>query len=305
MDLFTSILLVLGNADGKSHALKKAVALAKKNKARIRIVDVFSDEISPDILPALVRERASVLEELASGLGREGISARAEVLTGIPFIEIIRAVSKGGHDLVIKDAEGRPGIRERIFGSTDLHLFRKCPCRVWIYRPTARSRISSILAPVDPDPFNQERNRLNYSILHHAAIIAREEGARLYIVNAWDFFAENLLRVRNSLNFKDVDVMVRETHLQYKERLNSLLKECEYDLKGIDHEVHLLKGNAGDIIPVFARKSKVELIVMGTIARTGVPGFFVGNTAELILNRVNSSVLALKPEGFASPVPSL
>ena len=56
---------------------------------------------------------------------------------------------------------------------------------------------------------------------------------------------------------------------------------------------------------MFARKSKVELIVMGTIARTGVPGFFVGNTAELILNRVNSSVLALKPEGFITPVPSL
>ena len=45
-----------------------------------------------------------------------------------------------------------------------------------------------------------------------------------------------------------------------------------------------------------------DLLVMGTIARTGIAGFIVGNTAERLLPRIPCSVLAIKPEGFVSPV---
>jgi nucleotide-binding universal stress UspA family protein len=41
---------------------------------------------------------------------------------------------------------------------------------------------------------------------------------------------------------------------------------------------------------------------MGTVARTGIRGFFMGNTAETILEQIDCSVLAIKPEGFATPV---
>ena len=41
---------------------------------------------------------------------------------------------------------------------------------------------------------------------------------------------------------------------------------------------------------------------MGTVCRTGLAGFFIGNTAENVLNEVNCSVLTVKPEGFITPV---
>jgi nucleotide-binding universal stress UspA family protein len=41
---------------------------------------------------------------------------------------------------------------------------------------------------------------------------------------------------------------------------------------------------------------------MGTVARTGISGFFMGNTAETILNQLDCSVLAVKPQGFVTPV---
>jgi nucleotide-binding universal stress UspA family protein len=41
---------------------------------------------------------------------------------------------------------------------------------------------------------------------------------------------------------------------------------------------------------------------MGTIARGGLVGMIMGNTAERVLRDLRCSVLALKPEGFASPV---
>jgi nucleotide-binding universal stress UspA family protein len=41
---------------------------------------------------------------------------------------------------------------------------------------------------------------------------------------------------------------------------------------------------------------------MGTIARSGVTGLLMGNTAERVFGHVNCSVLAVKPAGFVSPV---
>jgi nucleotide-binding universal stress UspA family protein len=41
---------------------------------------------------------------------------------------------------------------------------------------------------------------------------------------------------------------------------------------------------------------------MGTVARTGLSGVFIGNTAENIINSLECPVLAVKPEGFVSPL---
>jgi universal stress protein E len=46
----------------------------------------------------------------------------------------------------------------------------------------------------------------------------------------------------------------------------------------------------------------VDLLLIGTTARSGVAGALMGNTAEKIVDQVPCSILALKPKGFESPV---
>lgn len=65
---------------------------------------------------------------------------------------------------------------------------------------------------------------------------------------------------------------------------------------------HLRKGSPRQVVPAIAGELGADLIVMGTLSRTGIPGYFIGNTAEVILNNVECSVLAIKPDGFVSPV---
>jgi nucleotide-binding universal stress UspA family protein len=55
-------------------------------------------------------------------------------------------------------------------------------------------------------------------------------------------------------------------------------------------------------IPALARKLGVDLVVMGTVGRGGIPGLLMGNTAEAILQQVDCSVLAIKPPGFVTSV---
>ena len=75
-----------------------------------------------------------------------------------------------------------------------------------------------------------------------------------------------------------------------------------YTLGQIKSHIHLVKGEPGEVIPQVAEERRPELIVMGTVARIGIPGFFIGDTAERVLASGDGSVLAVKPKGFVTPV---
>ncbi len=75
-----------------------------------------------------------------------------------------------------------------------------------------------------------------------------------------------------------------------------------YGLNVRAKEVHLLNGDTTVVISELAEHKNIDLIVVGTISRTGIPGRLMGNTAERLLDRVECSILAIKPEGYVSPV---
>jgi nucleotide-binding universal stress UspA family protein len=70
----------------------------------------------------------------------------------------------------------------------------------------------------------------------------------------------------------------------------------------INPQLHTPKGSARKDIPELAKRLQVDCVVMGTVARTGVPGFFIDNTAESVLGQIECSVLSIKPPGFVTPV---
>ena len=67
-------------------------------------------------------------------------------------------------------------------------------------------------------------------------------------------------------------------------------------------KVHPHHGTAATVIPELARQLHADLVAIGTVARTGIAGWLIGNTAEAILEQLQCSVVAVKPSGFVSPV---
>ena len=100
---------------------------------------------------------------------------------------------------------------------------------------------------------------------------------------------------------------VEKIRQQHEQKLNQLLQELKEKLGSdtysyLSIKKHLIKGWARKEIPNLAKEIDTDIIVMGTVARTAIPGVFMGNTAETILNKINCSVLAIKPGGFKTPV---
>ena len=248
----------------------------------------------------IVKGESQRLEQWVDLVRRSGVPVGGKMLYGTPFLEIIREVLRNKHDLVMTTAEGRGGLKEKLFGSTAMHLMRKCPCPVWVVRPTQAERYARILAAVDPTPLDEEQYAINIKIMDLATSLARRQQYELIVVHTWTFTAEHSLRSGYTVESSEMDRWVRAAQDLHRRRLAELLQP--YPLQDLKSQVYMLKGEPGRLIPELAAEMEVGLIVMGTVSRTGVAGLLIGNTAERILHQVDCSVLTVKPDGFATPV---
>lgn len=250
---------------------------------------------------SIVKERAAALKQMAAELAAQlpGLQARSLVREGTDFIEVIRQVQKGKHDLVAKVAGDSSRIEGLLFGTLDMNLLRKCPAPVLILKGRKKVKSNHILAAVDLAREEGGRALLDRQVVEMAARVARRSEGRLDILHAWHLPFEKLLRADEADQaLGSVDTMLQELRRGEQQQLESLAA----DFADLAPALHLIKGKPQDVIPRFVRNHRVQLVVMGTVGRTGVAGFFIGNTAEKILLNLNCSVLALKPAGFQSPV---
>lgn len=289
--------------------LNQAAELARTARGRLTVLQVVkplphaSRELrigdrDVDVERLLVRDSTAALKSRIAPLRKRGIRATARVRVGNASLEIIRDVIANRRDLVIMTAEGKGRLRERLFGSTSQRLLRACPRPVWIRKPARRGGFGRLLAAVDPDPDDATRTALNTTILRLSAALAVSAGAEFHVVHAWGLIGEAMMRFGAGISeteLRDLTRRERELHLR-------LTRELLAAASVAPTRLHMVKGAAERVVPSLVQSEQIDLLVMGTVGRTGIAGFIIGNTAEQILDEVDCSVLAVKPEGFVSPV---
>lgn len=322
MQRFKNILYITAHDSSDVTALERAADLVKNNQACLTVLEVINKIpsnlkivdhtlFSEDFQVKRVTEHQNKLEKLVAPWKKD-IEIKTRVRTGIPFLEIIREILYNGHDLLIKAAESG-GLLDRVFGSDDMHLLRKCPCPVWLVKPNAPKTYRRILASVDIDDFFlpeelNTRHLLNLQILEMASSLALSEFAQLHVIHVWDAIGEMVINsMSHDMSEDDVAAYVEKVRRKTEASMDALMHEVYINIKQdasdyLRPQTHLIKGAPRKEVPAFAEEIKADLVVMGTVARTGISGFIMGNTAETILNRLDCSILAVKPPGFITPV---
>lgn len=269
--------------------------------ALARFADLSHAEIEAGMMTDLRTQLSAMIQPLANGRAI-GLEARI----GRPFRAIIGDVLEHGRDLVVKMAEPFDGAHRYLFTSTDQHLIRKCPCPVWLAMPGASRLPKTVLAAVDLGEDKDETDHgLNRAIIETAWRVAAASGAALHITHVWEAPAEDLLR-RWSNDGDDVRRYLDSMENRRRHALEMLTESVRVRLAGDGAPSvvtpHLARGRPRDVIPAHIDTMGVDLLVIGTLARTGVPGLIIGNTAEDVLNAVECSVLTVKPPGYVSPL---
>lgn len=321
MQRFKNILCVVEPEDGNKILLERAVALAERNHADLTVISIipelsinlkmFKENLPEDLEASGIQAKNDQLMSLVKAFPRQ-VSIQTKILVGTPFLEIIYEVLRNNHDLVIK-IPTKVEWMDRIFGNDDMHLLRKCPCPVWMIHKDTPKSYKNIVCAIDVSTSEQEQENkanefLNEQILKMAGSLAASELANLHIVHAWDAPGENILQgPRIKMDRAQVFEYTQNIKSRHEKKLDTFINNISTEktrelIDFLKPEKHLIKGFPSKSIPEFAKKIKADLVVMGTIGRTGIPGFIIGNTAEDILNQINCSVLAIKPFDFISPV---
>ncbi len=315
MKRFKNILVVAGDDPGFPSLLARAVDLAGRNDGRVTLfghVDserarrsiVMRDGESYDVGSLLLDARREELNETAARVARtvNGAAVPVEVVVsaGRDFVEVIRTVASRNHDLVMVGSA--PASRFPVLAGSSLamHLLRKCPVPVWV---SSESESASPDVAVAVGPFDEgiHADSLDVTLLEIAASLAARRGGTLHVVHAWTLPGESLLRRgRVRPPAAQIDALVAEERQIAKMGMKRLLGFTP-DLD-ITIEQHLERGEPATVIQRVLEAQQPGVLVMGTLARAGLNGVFIGNTAERVLGTIDASVLAVKPKGFETPV---
>ena len=316
MKRFKSILVVASDGSRLPLVLERAVDLARRNDGKITVIGVVDSERTQrrvasdngetfDVASFLVDARREELEEVtmvarSDTSGGGSVPVDVVVATGRDFVEVIRRVEHAGHDLVMVGSSAGSRFPVLAGSSLAMHLLRKCPVPVWV---DAAGEHSSPDVAVAVGPLNDgiSGDSLAVTLLEIATSLAARRGGTLHVIHAWRLDGESLLRSgRRGPPAAQIDAMVAEEYQIAQMGLKRLLEFTpDFD---VPIELHVDKGEPGDVVQRVLELHKPGVVVMGTLARAGLKGVFMGNTAERVLGTIDGSVLAVKPRGFETPV---
>lgn len=309
---YQHLLFPLAPKQAFGSAFHQALQFANQQKANVTLLSVIEElpemqdlnrySVSTlSLLDNVTRQCEKQLKEYSSALTVKypNIVFDLKVATGIPYIEIIKVAASSSIDLIVIDAHRDNKETACKWGTSTRHLMRESNIPIWAIHPKLEpQRIKKIVAALDVTDVDSAQ--LNNRIIQHAHDFAVINNATLYPCHAWRLESEGYLREWNRSTDLEIAVIAKQLRDDRSARLEALI--APYSSLNTSVQITLLEGNAKQILPDFINDNDIDLVIMGSVSRTGIAGFVMGNTAEFILDKIQCSVITLKPEEFKSPV---
>lgn len=305
MSDYKNIMVVLDRDMQRNVAMTRGIELAKRSGAKLFLLLVDYNSaifkarfIDPELLRQAISgyldvRRRWVDTELAR-LQEQGIEAEGQVVWHRPpHEEIAHMAGELRPDLVIKEATPVQGL-DRILGTPeDRHLVRLCPAPLMLVNRHSSTVPQKILAAIDPFDTHDKPHALNDEVLKAALRMAYAADAQVHVAHAYEYLPA-AAPVGAETVFADAGVFeqVREDH------------RVEFIRFGKAHSIpedrmHLREGEPWQVIRDLAEDLTVDLVVLGSVQRSGLKRVMMGATAESILAELRCDILVLKPEGFS------
>ena len=269
-----NLLVVIDPKHNDSPALKRAKQIADQTKAHLHLLIADKDH-----------DHLALLSLLKEGLEKSGYSASIErAWQGSEHETIIHAQQTHNCGLVIKQHLPENPIKALLLTPEDWKLLRLCPCPVLIAKHARPWNGGVVLAAVDVGNKEPEHRQLHEQIVDSGFNIASLIKGELHVVSA---FPPPMLAT--------VDA-VYPIVTDYEANYRAACKEFQRTSEIADSRLHIEQGPPDVIIPLLAKKLDAVVTVLGTVARTGLSGALIGNTAEVVIDALDTDILVIKPQ---------
>lgn len=288
-----------------AEAIKQAQWLAERVHAEITFFSALDlPELDQLYTPLGEHEQMAAEIELSARralkkLVREaekcGARAASKVAHGTGWVELMREAIDGGHDLVVVGTRDLGAVRRALFGSSAMKLLHHCPVPVWVTKPGAHATPRNVLLASD---FSEVSDRA----LRLALRIGSSCGAKLHLMHVLESPYARLWEA-GLLEARGEERRHSQLRAAVEQRLQAQLERVAGSAGSVAISIAEGTSMPDEGIAKFIESHEIDLLVMGTSARQGLAGAFLGNTAERLLTTVHCSLLAVKPVDFICPVP--
>ena len=284
-------------------AVNKAAQLAKALGARLTLFHAVAaphglgDEQPPPQLPAgELREQTRALQEaalqrIAGRLRRRGIRVVTAADWDYPAAEaILREAGRIDADLIVVEAHPHHNGHATFLRLTDWELLRHSPVPLLLVKLAAAYRHPRVLLALDPDHTFDKPARLDAQIVKMGSQVSRALRGSLHAVHAYTPIAPATLSRGLPSAAALADAQTREAAVA--ERKLAMATRAARIPRS---RRHLSARHVPDAIEDVAAKTHSTLVVLGSVARSGLKNLLIGNTAERVLDHLGSDILLVKP----------
>tara|TARA_R110000868_G_scaffold84998_4_gene239455 strand:+ start:5784 stop:6644 length:861 start_codon:yes stop_codon:yes gene_type:complete len=283
MQAVKRILVVIDPSQTEQVALKRASLIASFIESELHLLVCENRE-----------DYAPLLQELADQMKAAGITCGFSQSWHNGLTETInRTVVREGCGLVVKQHLPDSALRKALLTPEDWKLLRYCPAPVLMVKNSESWIKGNVLAAIDLGNHDDQHHVLHDTIVSHAAEISEMIDGALHLISA---------HPAPMLSSADPTFQLRETiACSYQDASAEYLNKYAIT----QDRLHIDEGPADTLIPFVANKIGASVTVIGTVGRKGIAGALIGNTAEVVLDQLNTDVLVLKPDDTLDHLESL
>jgi len=296
MEKFRKLFVAIDFSPNSDEALRQAHDRALSTGAQLAVCHIVPNELRSNLLFPDISRIAALKFPLEMKQIAEAAAARVAEITGrteeefelivddgTPQALILNRAEEWLADLVIVGSHGQTSAADALLGSVTDSVIRHAHCPVLIVRPGKRT--GRIITGTDfSDPV--------LPALRAAGDEAERTGAKLTVVHSldmvWSLAAYPALAFGGA-PFNVSAEQIKELELVATQRLEESLKQLN-----VSGDTLVTIGPAGKALIDIASERKADLIVVGTIGRTGLRRALLGSVAETVAKGAPCSVLIIR-----------
>jgi len=301
------------------HALRgpllKAAAIARASGARIELFHAINE---PEALDALRRglvtgHPAREIIDRITGRSNKRLARLAELkeFRGLkvtcnatwdfpPHEAIIRHALSSDADLVIASIQPKAVGGRLLLANTDWELIRHCPCPVLLVKSKRAWSKPAVVAAIDPFHAHDKPAALDRRILEAGKYLAQTLRGSLHAFHA---YMPLVLIGPASASGAMAVVVPAEMEDIHSEQVRQGFDRAVAAFGVTAARRHLEMGTVLDELAQVVNSTRAGIVVTGAVSRSALKRFFIGNTAERTLDRLECDLLIVKPREFRSRVP--
>ena len=287
MKLLKTILLAVDFDDTSDALLAGAAKLARTFGSEVVLLHAIeSADRHRDAGETLQAAVLSRLEEMRARLAKGGVEVSHLLCRdGKAFAEIIAAAERLDVNLIMLGSRGVAAIHHFPLGTTTERVIRRSAKPVLAVQPDRPLDFANVLCPVDCSDASARG-------LTNAVRLARAFHGTLHVMTVMPP-PSRYHRLDQYWSQWAVAAETAEAS-QWLREFDEFLQR--FDFRDVTWTKKIARGDPAHEIVTMAQETNADVIVMGSVGRTGLPYVLMGSTAVKVARRLPCSLLTLRRE---------